>query len=140
MANQSHGGTHTVEYRTWQSMKDRCDNPSCKDYHRYGARGIKVYSRWRRSFPAFLAHIGQRPAGAYSIERIDNARGYRPGNVRWATAADQARNRRSTRLTTDAVISIRELHAKGLTQRAIARLYAVCPQTISLVLAGKRWA
>ena len=91
-ATASHGMRKSSEYSSWRAMKHRCLNPSAKDYRRYGARGIGVHPSWVDSFQAFLSHIGRRPKGT-SIDRIDPAKGYIPGNVRWSTPAQQARNR-----------------------------------------------
>jgi hypothetical protein len=49
-------------------MKDRCLNPNGTGYSLYGGRGIKVYPEWQDSFEAFLADMGERPAGL-SIDR-----------------------------------------------------------------------
>lgn len=87
-------GHHTSEWIAWRSMVQRC-GPASKDAGRYFARGIAVCQRWLR-FENFLADMGHRPSPAHSLDRIDNDKGYEPGNVRWATAKEQARNRRSS--------------------------------------------
>ena len=43
---------------------------------------------------AFYEHIGPRPSFLHTVDRIDNESGYEPGNVRWATRKEQARNMR----------------------------------------------
>lgn len=79
----------------------RCYNKKCKAYKNYGGRGIVVHESWINSYEAFrddiLNEIGPCPEGK-SIDRIDNDRGYEPGNVRWATPLEQARNKRSVKM------------------------------------------
>ena len=93
-------GRVTPEYRAWVGMITRCYNPKCANYSDYGGRGIKVCDEWRHSFEEFVAHIGFRPSRKHSIDRIDNDKGYEPGNARWATKPEQMRNRRNTRWLT----------------------------------------
>jgi hypothetical protein len=92
--NLQHGGRYSAEYSSWIAMRRRCLNPRDKDFPKWGGRGIAVYLEWVRSFGAFLAYMGPRPAGT-SIDRIDPDKGYEPGNVRWATSHVQARNRKN---------------------------------------------
>lgn len=90
----------TPEYRAWLNMIARCTHPHHEAYARYGGRGITVCPEWLESFERFVADVGPRPSHALSLERIDNARGYEPGNCRWATSVEQNRNRRSNRTLT----------------------------------------
>ena len=88
-------------YAVWTSMKDRCFNPRCTRYKHYGGRGIRVCARWRHNYIAFrqwALNNGYTPA--LRIERIDNDKGYYPSNCKWATTAQQNRNRSVTRLIT----------------------------------------
>jgi hypothetical protein len=80
------------EYRTWQSMRNRCLNTKSEDYSYYGKRGIKITSKWD-TFEGFLADMGRRPAKEYTLERIDGDGDYCISNCRWDTRQNQARNR-----------------------------------------------
>jgi hypothetical protein len=84
----------TPEYSCWSQIKQRCLNPNDQDYPDYGARGIYVCEAWLHDFDAFYAHVGARPSGKHSLDRIDNDKGYEPGNVRWTEWNIQAINRR----------------------------------------------
>ena len=91
-------GKTSRTYNIWASMKQRCLDPGCRSYKRYGGRGIKVCTEWVGSFERFLSDMGECPGQGYSIERRDNEKGYEPGNCRWTTAKEQARNRRTSRM------------------------------------------
>jgi hypothetical protein len=101
-----HGQSRHPLYGTWYAMMRRCGNPQDGGYKDYGGRGIKVCDRWH-DVALFIAdierEIGPRPPGvtgklqyfpAYTLDRIDVNGNYEPGNVQWATATQQSRNRR----------------------------------------------
>lgn len=87
-----HGKSKSREHAIWRGMITRCGNPNRDQYPRY--KGM-VCERWL-VFDNFFSDMGTAPSGL-SIDRIDNERGYEPGNCRWADAKTQARNRRPRR-------------------------------------------
>lgn len=99
LAKRTHGQTRTPTHIVWMNMIQRCTNSNRPDWPRYGGAGISVCERWR-SYVNFISDMGQRPDGK-SIDRINSRGNYEPGNCRWATASEQAKNRKTARLLTD---------------------------------------
>lgn len=120
----THGRSQTGEYKSWCLIKDRCYNQNSPSYVDYGQRGIAVCSRWAESFEAFCEDMGPRPTARHSIDRIDNDGDYEPGNCRWATYKQQARNTRRTRFISveGEVGKLAELaEAKGIAYGTLAQ-------------------
>lgn len=91
--NTKHGLHGTRAYKIWAGIKARCSRPSHPSYKDYGAKGIGMWDRWAADPERFIADVGHPPSPQHSMDRIDNSKGYEPGNVRWATAAEQAVNK-----------------------------------------------
>ena len=94
-----HGLSKThVLYPLWKRIRRRCYDTDTHNYKHYGGRGIRMYDEWRDDAGAFIrwveANLGPRPTGM-SLDRIDNNGDYEPGNLRWATQAEQNQNKRA---------------------------------------------
>lgn len=91
----THGMSKTRLYTIWTDMKQRCGNPNDKYYYLYGGRGISVCSEWKSNFKSFAEWaLANGYQDNLSIDRIDNDKGYCSDNCRWATAKEQANNKR----------------------------------------------
>lgn len=132
----------------WRAMVARCHNPRNVSYPKYGGRGIVVCEQWRRDFGVFVADVGMRPdvkigrRCVYSIDRIDNNRGYEPGNVRWATGKEQQANRRPQpprKLSLDLVQEIRGRHEHGEKFASIARRIGCHASLVRRICIGSAW-
>lgn len=120
-----HGMCKAPEYSVYRAMLKRCYNPNHKSYKDYGGRGISVCAAWLESFENFYKDMGPRPGPEFSVDRIDNERGYEPTNCRWALPDEQQNNRRSChyveycgdRLTVTQLAKALGVHRRTLTDR-----------------------
>ena len=141
--SRTHGYSGTPTFKSWDNMRQRCNNPQDDHYLNYGGRGIVVCQRWQGSFENFLTDMGQRPVGC-SIDRVDNDGNYEKENCRWATPKQQGRNRRNNVLLTYMGVTccIGEwAHRTGITGGAIhqriRRGWSV-EDTLTTPVGGKR--
>jgi len=84
-------------YKTWLSMRSRCNTPTAHAYEHYGGRGITICKEWdsyARYEKDILKHCGTKPGPGHTLDRIDNDGNYEPINMRWATQKTQIANRR----------------------------------------------
>lgn len=126
-------------HRSWRAMLQRCTDKNCKDYVRYGALGITVCDQWLANFAAFLEHLGPRPIGT-TLDRYPKREGnYEPGNVRWATAKEQARNRKNSKLTLDIAQEILGRFEHGEARKSISDRMKLSRTHVTSVINGSRW-
>lgn len=126
----AHGSPTRQTYNIWINMVHRCHDTDRDDYPSYGGRGIRVCGRWL-VFDLFLTDMGICPGKGWSIDRINNTKGYEPGNCRWATAKMQMRNVTYNRLLT----------VNGVTKCTAewAEVTGLSPQTISARINKLKW-
>ena len=103
----THGLGSNKFYKTWHGMLRRCNNPKNKDYKDYGGRGITVCEEWLdvRNFIAWAESTYPNIEG-YTLDRIDNDKGYSPENCRWADTFTQAINQRIGRNNTSGYVGV----------------------------------
>ena len=105
MGKYKHGETRTRLYNVWNGMKQRCNDPNGKLYHRYGGRGIKVCDEWMdynnfRDWAMSNGYDENAPHGKCTLDRIDNDGNYEPKNCKWASSIEQSVNKGNNHMIT----------------------------------------
>ena len=96
--DRTHGHSGTRLHRIWKNMKSRCYNPRVKSYKDYGAKGVRLCEEWKDSFSAFYSWaMSHGYQDELTIDRINPAGNYEPNNCRWATRAEQSKNKRANK-------------------------------------------
>ena len=134
----SHITGESPTYTSWQSMLSRCRYADRDKDKKHIGRGITVCERWRNSFEAFLADMGERPDGT-TLDRRDNEGDYTPKNCRWATPIEQARNRRNARLNFDSAVEVALARLRGEPSTSIAARFGISESLPREIAKGRTW-
>ena len=132
------GAKDSATYRSWLAMRARCNLDGRDNADRYREKGITYDSRWE-SFDAFLSDMGERPQGM-TLDRWPNRDGnYEPGNCRWATPIEQARNTRRNVLTFDTAVEVALQRLKGEKCKDIAQKFGISESLPREIVKGRCW-
>lgn len=132
------GSKYSPTYSSWMAMRTRCNNSKRDNADRYYERGIKICPRWE-SFENFLQDMGERPKGK-TLDRWPNKHGdYEPGNCRWASPRDQARNTRRSVLTLETATEVAIQRLSGATCKEIAGRYGISESLPREIVKGRCW-
>ncbi len=137
-SRQINGAKESPTYRSWLAMRTRCNSDKRDNSDRYYSRGVKVCVRWN-TFENFLSDMGERPPGQ-TLDRWPNASGdYEPGNCRWATPREQARNTRRNVLTLETATEVAFRRLSGDPCKKIAQDFGISESLPREIVKGRCW-
>ncbi len=120
--------------------KSRCYNINNKDYYNYGARGIEVCKEWLDDQDKFIEWaVSNNWEKNLSLDRIDNNKGYSPENCRWVLLSEQARNKRTNKMTLESAESVRKKYKLGVDVNELSKEYNTCKTNIRSIINNKTW-
>lgn len=124
------------EYFVWHGMKRRCSKPNTKTYKFYGAKGVKLCSRWD-SFINFYEDMGPRPDSGWVIDRIDPYGDYEPENCRWQKREESSHNKRTTVLSPEKAGIGKAHYLAGASMKNLSKVMG-CSEPLAYRLAASR--
>ncbi|WP_198527039.1 hypothetical protein [Sphingomonas sp. Ant20] len=131
-------GQESLTWVSWQSMLARCRYLDRDTAAKHIGRGIEVCERWHW-FDNFLADMGERPTGMTLDRHPNNNGNYEPGNCRWATPIEQARNRRNARLTFETAVEVAVAMLNGASAKSVSSQYGTSESLPREIRAGRTW-
>lgn len=143
LAHTRHGHTagkvYSPTYVSWQAMLARCRYPERDRNNMWATKGVTVCDRWKNSFEAFLDDMGNRPEGKTLDRYPDRDGNYEPGNCRWATPQEQARNTRHTVLAFDTAVEVAIARLKGETCPSLSARFGISESLPREIVKGRCW-
>lgn len=125
-------------YQSWMAMHSRCRLVGRENADRYKMKNITVCERWA-DFALFLEDMGERPEGM-TLDRFPNHAGnYEPGNCRWATPREQARNTRRSKLTLETATQVAVRRLRGESPKVISADFGVSESLPREIVRGSCW-
>jgi len=137
-SRQINGDKESPTYRSWLAMRSRCNRIGRDNSDRYAERGVTVCERWGL-FDNFLADMGERPDGMTLDRWPDAAGNYEPGNCRWATPREQARNTRRSKLTLETATEVAVMRLRGEECPVIAAKFGISESLPREIVNGRCW-
>ncbi|MDQ7818655.1 MAG: hypothetical protein RDU14_16640 [Melioribacteraceae bacterium] len=141
IARKSHGFTRTLLYKVYHGMIQRCTNENSTSYESYGGRGIKVCKEWSDNPQLFFEWaMANGYLKGLQIDRENNDGNYDPTNCRFITSQNNNRNRRSSKITTEEAMDIRNANdLKCFTHNEIAKAYSISINTVRKIIYNTIW-